>query len=479
MSGNASVPLVERLTGGRAAVVVGERTTSAGELGQRVHGLAAWLHGRGVRPGDRVLLLVPPGPELAAALLALVWVGAVPVLLEPGQAPGAWRARVASVEPAWAVVDPRLRVAWRVPGLLRILRARGRSLPPRPPGRLLSLPRRADGRVPVAPRTAADEGLILFTSGTTSAPRAVVHTHGNLPAFLAGVADVVRDLPLSSYLAETPQQIFYALLLGATCHIVRGQGEARLQRTLEVLRSGRVEAWFGSPWTWVRWLDAGYPVPPGLRTVLLGSSPVSRPFLRRLTAALSDDARVRCVYGLTEAGPVCVADAHEKIAWEGEGDLVGRPLDGVRLRLDDAGEVYVASPALAHGYLGREPLGEWLPTGDLGEFHPTAGLVLRGRRKDMILRRAVNLYPGVLEPLLLEVCDDAALVGVWDAEREDERVVLAWVGDAEPDAAALLGPDAAPDHLLHLDVLPRSGRQHKVDKAALRELARERFGVPA
>lgn len=291
--------------------------------------------------------------------------------------------------------------------------------------------------------------------------------------------EVARGLPLSTYLAETPQQIFYAMLLDATCRFVPGQGDARLRATLDLLARGGVEAWFGSPWTWVRWLDEGLPVPPGLRSVVLGSSPVTRPFLNRLLARLPDSTEVRCLYGLTEAGATCLVGAREKAAWTGDGDLVGPPLPGVRLRLTPVGDapvVQVASPALAGGYLGEGPLGEWLDTGDIGELRPE-GLVLQGRLKDMILRRGVNLYPGVLEPLLAELVPEAALVGVYDRAREDERVVLAYVGPEGFDPAALLG-DAAPDHVLRLDALPRGGRQHKIDRPALRALARERYGIP-
>ena len=94
----------------------------------------------------------------------------------------------------------------------------------------------------------------------------------------------------------------------------------------------------------------------------------------------------------------------------------------------------------------------------------------------MILRRAVNHYPGVLEPLLAEHYDDAVLIGVWDAQTQDECIVLATSGSGSADLAQLLG-DAAPDHILVLDALPRTGRQHKVDRNALREAARERFGI--
>ncbi len=463
---NAAVPLVQRLEGHRAAVVVGGATTTAIGLRRRTLALAHWLGGPGVRANDRVLVLVPPGPDLAAAILAIAWVGAVPVLLEPQQAPGAWQVRVAAADPTFVLADPRLRWAWRVPGLRRLLP----GLPGRPDrGRILSLPGRLRDRDPApAPRAPSDPALVMFTSGTTAAPREVQHSHASLAAFLGGVGALVEGLDVRSYLAETPQQIFYALLLDATCHVVRGTGERRLKRTLDLMASGRVGAWFGGPWTWVRWLDAGLPVPRELRTVLLGSAPVTRPFLGRLLRALPASADVRCVYGLTECGPVCVADGREKVDRDGAGDWVGRPLPGVALSLVDE-EVHVRSPGTAPSRRGPDGA---VATGDLGRLDD--GLWLLGRAKDMILRRNVNLYPGVLEPLFDQ---DVALIGVYDHAAEDERVVLVTAGPAPADAAARLG-DAAPDHVLELDALPRAGRQHKVDKAALRELARERFRIP-
>ena len=469
---NAARAIVDTLRGSRPAVVVDGDGITRGALGERSMGLARWLSGE-VSPGDRVVLLAVPGPELAAALIAAVWVGAVPILAEPDQAPGAWQARMDGVRPKAVVADPRLAKAWKIPGAAGALAKIGVSVPPRLRGvPVLPLPKRARGTVSAVERGPTDEALILFTSGTTSAPKSVIHTHGSLPHFLAHVAGVVEDLPHATYLAETPQQIFYALLLGATCHLVRGQGEKRARRTLALLEQEPIEAWFGSPWTWQSWLAEGRPVPPGLRTVLLGSAPVTRPFLGRLLDVLPDDCAVRCIYGLTEVGPAAVIDAAEKVAWAGEGDVVGRLVSGVSARIDD-GEIVLESPSLA-GY-GSGQLSE-LRTGDLGAL-VDGQLVLRGRKKDMILRRAVNLYPGVLEPLLHPRFDEVALVGVYDGDREDERVVLCCVGGIADGVDELLG-DAAPDHVLALDALPRSGRQNKVDKAALRALARRRFAIP-
>ena len=452
--------------------MVGGRETAAEALRDRALGLAVWLKAKGVQPGDRAVLLVPPGPDFTAALLALVWVGAAPVLMDAGQPPAVRRSRLTAAAPAWVVTVPLLAGAWalRLPALIP-------RLPERPPvGKLLVLPRSVKGDCPPVARPPEGEALMVFTSGTTGAPRGVIHTHGNLGHFLAHVKAVVDGLPVSTYLAETPQQIFYALLMRSTCYLVKGQGqgEERLGRTLALLGERPVEAWFGSPWTWQAWLDRGLPAPEGLRTLIFGSAPVSRPFLRRLTDFLPETVTVRCVYGLTEVGPACWIDGREKAHSAAGGDPVGRPLPAVTLRIE-AGEVQVSSPSLAARYMGEGDIGPWLTTGDLGRLD-AGGLTLLGRKKDMIIRRSVNLYPGLYEPVLLETLDDAALVGVYDHAAEDERVVLAYVG-AEGATGEELG-EAAPDHVMRLDALPRAGRQNKVDKGRLRELARERFNIP-
>lgn len=472
---NACLALVEGLLRDRPAIVMDGRVTRSAEIHTRTLALARHFRLHGVATGDRVALLVPPGPDFAASLLGLAWIGAVPVLLEPQQAPGAYEARLRSIDARHAIVDPRLPWVWRVPGLQGWLNQRGRAIPPRPGGtRLLPVPRIARGHVPPVDRGDDDDALIVFTSGTTSAPKAVVHTHGNLPHWLGAVQSLVGDVQLDSYLAETPQQIFYALLLGVACHLVPGTGAARVAKAARAMQESRIQGWFGSPWLWKQWVEGGGTVPDSLRFVLLGSSPVTRRFLQGFLPLLPDAATVRCVYGLTEIGPAATVDGHEKAETEIQGDWVGRLTPETRARTVE-GVLELASPALARRY-GSTPIGTWLDTGDLAQVGDR-GIVLRGRAKDMILRRAVNLYPGVLEPLV-EGPEEVALVGVYDHSREDERVVLCFTGPEPLDPAGRLGPEAAPDHVLRLDALPRAGRQNKVDKAALRELARERFAIP-
>jgi acyl-CoA synthetase (AMP-forming)/AMP-acid ligase II len=472
---NASLELTEGLLQDRPAIVMDGHVTGSAEIHTRTLAFARHFRLRGVATGDRVALLVPPGPDFAAALLGLAWIGAVPVLLEPLQAPGAYAARLESIRVRHAVVDPRLPWVWRIPGLQAWLHRRGRAIPPRPgAAKWIPVPKHATGRVPPVDRGDDDDALIVFTSGTTSAPKAVVHTHGNLPHWLGAVRSLVGDVELDSYLAETPQQIFYALLLGVACHLVPGSGAARVARAAQAMQDHRIEGWFGSPWLWKQWVEGGGTVPDSLKLVLLGSSPVTRGFLHDFLPLLPPATHVRCVYGLTEIGPAATVDGREKAETAVEGDWVGRLTPGTRARTVE-GALQLASPALARRY-GETPLGEWLDTGDLARVEER-GIVLLGRSKDMILRRAVNLYPGVLEPLV-QGPEEVALVGVYDHQRDDERVVLCYTGSPPLDPVGHLGTDAAPDHLLALEALPRAGRQNKIDKARLREIARARFAIP-
>jgi acyl-CoA synthetase (AMP-forming)/AMP-acid ligase II len=199
------------------------------------------------------------------------------------------------------------------------------------------------------------------------------------------------------------------------------------------------------------------------------------------------------VYGATELLPAAVVDAAAKSAFGagGEpGDLVGRPLPGVRARIRGAThELVLAAPQLASGYLrphGVEPLAE-LATGDAARVDSEGRIVLMGRIKEMIIRGSMNIYPGLYEPgvLALPGVAECALVGLPDPVTADERVVLAVV--AEPGAAEsdvvrrvraavprTFDSAAAPDEIVLLGALPRAGRSGKVDRVALADLLRHR-----
>ncbi len=529
---NVAAPILDLLAAEPARPGVREpsgRSATYGELRQRIVALGRELQRRGLRPGDRVVLQVPAGVDFAASAVAVLLVGGVPVLCEPGLGDAVYRSRIRAAEARWLVVHPLVQRLGRVPGARGLLRRLELDVPPVPdlddvPGRVLLAPRWLDGLAAALPaqadltpvdRSGEDDGVLVFTGGTTSEPKGVRLSNRALQSYLTNIHSVIADLRIESLLADTPQQVLYALWLGRTAFTTRGGRRRRAALVHRLVRSGAVDAYFGSPYVWVKMMamtgPGRAPLPASLRTVLLGSAPVTPELLRQLRGWLHPDTRILSIYGLTEAGPVCVSRVDDKLAWEREGhdgDFVGFPLPGVRVTLDadaaprvgaDVGEVVVHSPSLYSGYLGQPPLGaeDGLHTGDLGRL-VTRGdreaLVLLGRTKDMIIRRGVNIYPGTLEPTLRALGDehglmfgDVALVGTWNPKTQDEELVLCVSPapdrqapldpeDVKRRAASVTGTDGAPDHVLVKQELPVTGRQNKVDKAALRRVAAQRLG---
>jgi acyl-CoA synthetase (AMP-forming)/AMP-acid ligase II len=317
---------------------------------------------------------------------------------------------------------------------------------------------------------------VIFTSGTTGRPRGVVHTRGSLAAglelfrgaFPIGPGDVVHTDQLMLGLP--------ALLGGATWS---QPGRGPFAR--ELADRGATHT-FCVPVHLDRMLRDTPDLPPTLRHLLLGAAPAPPAVLRRALRA-APHAQVLSVYAMTEALPIAIASARDKLAQSRSGpggDLLGVPLPGVGVRIADDGELHISGPHLAARYLGEPPLTE-VATGDLVRQDDRGRLVLLGRKKDMILRDGVNIYPGLYEPAIaaLPGVADAAIVGLADPETGDEEVVLAIVPTAEFDEAAVRGAlprivDAAalPDRIELLDGMPSSGRTAKLDRAALRHLIR-------
>lgn len=323
----------------------------------------------------------------------------------------------------------------------------------------------------------------MFTSGTTEAPRAVVHTRANLAASLGGIAAAALR-PGQRVLTDQLMVGIPALLAGATW-ILPPPGldpGARPEAYLPLLADADVL--FAAPAAMdalLRLLGDG--PAPALDTVLLGGAPVLPPLLARIRATFSE-ADIRAVYGMTELLPVAIADGAEKLARDpADGDWVGRLVPGVTARLDD-GELVLAGPGMAQ-YLG-EPRATEVRTGDLARLDGDE-VTLLGRRKDMFIRGTQNVYPGLYEPVIatLPGVREAVLTGVPDAIGDDRILVLVVPDDppAHPDpdhpvaravARALPGlidAGVLPDRVVAVPDLPRAGRSRKLDRAAVAVLA--------
>lgn len=473
---------------GRPAVLGTTRTGATrvkatyGDLADLADRYAAALHAHGVGPAGTVGVAVRPGPRALAVMLAVHRLGARAAVLDPGAGPDVLRARLALARPGLVLADA---AAQAVAGWARPLARRAHlALPdlaelgpvvtvgPRLPGCAPALDGGTRGVVPPRPVDADADAVIVFTSGTTSRPRAVVHTRSSLAAGMTAVTDLVRPEPGRPVLGGTFFVLVPSLASGAPVALP-ARSPRVLARQLRELTP-----------------HATYLTPPQLRSALAqgtrftgrvwtGSAPASTGLLTRVKEAGAEEAWG--VYALTELFPAAAVEQADKAAYTGAGDLVGVPLPGVAAKVDASGELLLSGPAARHRCLGEEP-DPWVATGDRARLEE-GRIVLEGRAKDMVLRRAENIYPGLYEPALhVPGVELALLVGVPAGDGDERLVAVVQPGRGTDRAAlraALDGPlqrmgSARPDAVLFTEI-PLSGRSRKPDRAATARLAARRL----
>jgi acyl-CoA synthetase (AMP-forming)/AMP-acid ligase II len=489
-----------------ALIQAGGRALTYGELKAELDAVTAGLLSAGMRRGDAVVYSIRPSPESILLLMAVVRCGGVVVAADPGMSPDLFAARLSLLEPRWVMSESLLYALARLGSVRRALEKKGVRLPsvdvagarfvlqgPRLPwvkGALYYADLAHTRAVAHVPDIDPDgSAVVVFTSGTTTMPKGVLHTRTSIGVGIAMVAAHLGLRASDRVYSDQLHMIVPALMAGACVVIPRRRTDAAAAFTdlteYQPTCAYWVPAQFEEIMTGAR--EAGASLPESLAVVILAAAPTPRGFLLRFRGALPAKLRVYSAYALTEMLPVCFVEMGDKLAYEGSGDLVGAPCPGVQLRIAADGEVMAAGPNLCRAYLAGPVLNE-LATGDLGRIDPDGRLVLLGRKKDMIIRGSFNIYPGQIEEVIAGITGvrRCALVGVYDENRADEVVVLAFEPEDGLDARDVqsrihreisAGPhridiQARPDHIVAVDI-PLSGRSHKVNKGALRELVRE------
>jgi acyl-CoA synthetase (AMP-forming)/AMP-acid ligase II len=351
---------------------------SFAELDAEVDAWVAHLAAKGVRRGDRVLVMVRQGLPLIAAAFALFKLGAVPVVIDPGMGRKNFLACVARSRPRVLLGIPLAQA------MSRVFRAAFASVEIRVWVSGSTTARRGPSQIsnpkpePVA-SDANDLAAILFTSGSTGAPKGVCYEHGMFDAQVRLVRDTYRIQPGEVDLPMLPIFALFNPALGLTTIVP----EIDPSRPASVDPAGIVQAIqqesvtnsFGSPTLWRIVFDhclAHGTTLPTLKRVLSAGAPV--PLSLYLDSKkILPNGLLHSPYGATEALPVGTINACEMLvkgildAMPLYGTCVGWPLPGMDVRVITITDGPVATIDQAAG----------LPCGEIGEIMVRGPVVTR------------------------------------------------------------------------------------------------------
>jgi phthiocerol/phenolphthiocerol synthesis type-I polyketide synthase C len=442
-------------------------TLTVAELDRTARAVAASLSD--VAPGERALLLYPPGPDFAAALLGCLYARIVAVPLPP---PKPHRLKRQGAEIAHDCGAALALTNASAEGMIAHAFAGLPSLSLRTTGRVATAEGDAwDGPLPAS----HDPALIQYTSGSTGRPKGVVVTHANLVANIEAVAwgfrfaqaDVMvtwlphhHDMGLIGTLA-TPIMLGVRLVVLSPLDMLR-----QPIRWLRAVSRFRATVTGSPPFGYERCLSR---VPSdersgldlsSLRLAFVGAEPIRAGLLERFCEAyrphgFNRDAFYPC-YGLAEttlyATGVTAGSGFRRARSARDTVLCGGPAPGhCALIVDpvtfrpvdpgDEGEIWLSGPSVAAGYWSREQETDavfrarlsdgnqaaFLRTGDLGRQEPD-GLVVSGRIKDLVIVAGRNHLAEDLELSVRAACPELHATGVaaFAISRTDgETLVLA------------------------------------------------------
>ncbi len=469
------------------------------ELISTARRVSGGLLDRGFKAGDKALLLSRPGVDATIWVLGVMYAGGVSVIADPGMGKTVFEERLKAAQPDWALIDDEIILLSAVPPLMALAR-RKFDIPDMP--KIHGIKVVHHGNHPLLGLKYADfkdfikqkqpahitarhdantDAIIVFTSGTTSKPKGVVHTFGSLMATLSIIGGIIKPGKDDVFYTNQPYFLLIGIGLGTT--VLIETKSPKPERVFDSLRTQSVTIMFGPPGELLPLIEYCKQrralLPPAVANIYLGSAPVYIGFLRKLESVLPSSAKVTCIYGMTEILPIATVDGHQKLAASVEGDLVGQPVRGVKTTVLPDGELVVKGSHMCKNYLGDNSVFNEIHTGDKVRL-AGKNIIMIGRKKDMIIRGDYNIYPALYEPIIESIpgVRACALVGVYDQMKDDEKVVLAVEQDGSSSISEVsvaknlqsgtysIDTHALPDEIVFMQ-LPRSGRQFKINKAAI------------
>ena len=461
------------------------------QLDQESDSAAGYFAQAGISEGARVLLAVRPGHDLIVGMFALLKLGAIPVAIDPGMGWSAFLDCVRRSRPTALVGVRSASLLSRLP--FAAFRTLSHSVTVGNSAWRQALATTGQPARPIAHAQSDTLAAILFTSGSTGAPKGVCYTHGMFDAQIELVRSTYGIRPGETDMAMLPLFALFNPALGTTTVTPLLDPSKPLAADpaplVAALIAEKVTSSFGSPAIWGKVADhceaRGLKL-PDLRRLLIAGAPVSGELLTKLRV-VAPNCVTHTPYGATECLPVTTITADELLgearqnALRGQGTCVGRPVSGVEIRViretdgpitalaearpcapGEIGEIIATGPSVTREYDGLPEATRlakiadgnrvWHRMGDLGALDAEGRLFFFGRRVEKVRTAEGELPTESVEP----------------AFRQHPQVFR----------CALIGLGAAPHQTPALVVEPRTGA-FPADEAArarfvaeLRDLAR-------
>lgn len=433
--------------GDRSAIRAGDEHWSFRDLDGLSNAFARHIGARGVREGERVAVMTSNRVEFVVAVNAISKVGGVSVLLNPS-----WKAQ--EVDHALTLTGARRAVADGDAAAL-LAEPLGASavsdLDDRPAlDDALSLDR---SRPSMTDARAADDAILVFSSGTTGFPKAVRHTHRSIGRGTEHWATVLGLGPDDRFQVATPPSHILGLLnlLAAACSgaMVRLHRRFELDEILRRIESDRMTLEMAvAP---IALAIANHPRLEdydlsSLRYLMWCATPVSEGVAHEVTERTG--VRWLCAYGASEVPMIACDPVDDPSRWRL--DSVGLPPPDVDLRVADLdtgavlppgeiGEIQARSPSVMAGYLPDEAnaaafVDGWYRTGDVGWLEPEGWVHLTDRAKEMIKVSGFQVAPAEVEAVLHghPGVVDCAVFGVADERAGEVPVAAVQLDESQP-----------------------------------------------
>ncbi len=347
------------------------------ELDEDTNRIAAGLHAMGVKPGMRLVLMVPPSIDFIALVFALFKAGVVQVLIDPGMGRGNLLRCLSESQPDGFIGIP-LAQALRVILRGRFPQAKFNVTVGRRwfwGGKTLQQLREMNAPLQPPVTQPHDPAAIIFTTGSTGPPKGVLYRHGNFNRQADEIRDFYQIQPGEIDLPGFPLFALFNCAMGVTTVIPdmdpTRPAQVNPRNIIEAVNDWQITQAFGSPALWNvvgRYCEQNNIQLPSLKRIMSAGAPVPPHVLKRMKQAIHPDGDVHTPYGATEALPVASIAASEVLretaqrSATGAGTCVGRRFPGIEWKVI----------AIDDGPLTTMDQVTELPPGEIGE------LVVRG-----------------------------------------------------------------------------------------------------